>query len=466
MLQRCFKIACLLLVAGWPLITAGQSQTPTREELEQHRMQLQKDIEQATRDLNATQKNRKQTLGELRLLQNKISLRNKLIDNINQEINYINGDINKANRDILSMQRDLDTLKVQYARLVIYAYQNHSAYDFLNFILSSNSFNDAIKRFEYLKQYREYRKHQASSIIETQGLLKKKIANLAGIKDKRNETLTAEEKQRGKLEDEKTQKDEVVKSLKGQEKGLTAEILRKKRENRELGIRIASVIRREIEDARKKAAVEAAAKAKAAAAEAEREKALASANAAANKAPAAAPPPTAAPSANPPHPVVTAAVKEPPPARAANVLEATPAARALSENFEANRGKLPWPVAAGFILYHFGINTLPFGKNLTLDNPGIDIQTNKEATVKAIFSGQVTNVNMLVGQWMVIIQHGQYFTVYAKLSKVSVQKGDKVATNQPIGEVYTDDATGAGDLHFEVYKNGTPVDPQQWLSNR
>lgn len=464
MLKRFLQLACLLAVALLPLLAYGQARPPSRDELEHRRSQLQKDIEQATEDLNGIRNNRRQTLGQLRLLQNKITLRNKLIDNINQEINYINSDINSANRDIISLQHDLDTLKAQYGRLVVYAYQNHSAYDFMNFILSANSFNDAIKRFEYLKQYREYRKHQASSIVETQGLLKKKIANLAGIKDKRNETLVTEEKQRGKLEDEKQQKDEVVKSLKGQEKGLSEEINRKKRENRELSVRIAAVIRREIEEARRKAAAEAAAKAKAAAAEEARRKALAAASTAVSHPPAGS---ESAPAKdNPPATASAAPSKENAPVRSNSVLEATPEAKALSENFEANKGKLPWPVESGFILYHFGLNTLPFGKRLVMDNPGIDIQTKRDANVKASFTGTVTNVNIVGGQYMVIIQHGQYFTVYAHLARVSVQKGERIATGQSIGQVFTSEDTGEGDLYFGVYKNSTAVDPQGWLISR
>lgn len=462
-------IPCFLLLLS-PVLSRAQAVSPDRAELEERRNQLQHDIEQAQEDLNSVQKNRKETMTQLQLLQNKIRLRNKLIENINQEINYINGDINAANKDIQALQKDLDTLKAQYAQLVVYAYKHRSAYDFLNFVLSANSFNDAIKRFEYLKQYREYRKHQAVSIVATQAQLKQKIEKLAATKKKRSTVLGTEETQREELESEKKEKDEMVGSLRGHEKELLAEISQKKKESQQLSVRIAAVIRREIEEARKKAAAEAAARAKAEAearARAEEEarkraQAYADNSNAGNNAPSALPPAKIDSTA-----VAKAVVPEPEkPVRPTSVLEDTPEALALSESFETNRGKLPWPVARAIVLDPFGVHQHPVLDRITWENDGITLRTDEGASVRAIFDGEVASVFQLSGKWNVMIKHGQYFTVYANLKDVSVQKGDQVKTLQSIGTVYTNSEENDAEMDFKIYKGSTPVNPESWLKSR
>lgn len=448
----------LLLI---PCLSYAQQESSSRAELEQQRTRLQNEIKKATSDLNEVQKSKKRTMVQLQLLQNKVALRNKLIANINKEINFINGDINKANRDINSLQKELDTLRSQYAKLIVYAYKNRSAYDFLSFILSANSFNDAIKRFEYLKQYREYRQNQASSIIQTQGQLKEKIRNLASMKEKRGSVLESEKGQREKIENEKQEKDGMVKSLKGHEKELMADIQDKKKESRQLNVKIAAVIRREIEEAQRKAAEEARQKALAeararAAAEAKKNMAVNKPDEKKDEATPQTPPP-----ATPSPPPVEAETRS----RPTNVLEATPAALALSESFESNKGKLPWPVSKAIVINTFGVHKHPVLEKVTVNNDGITIQTEQNAPVHAIFSGEVAGVFPFSNRWTVIIRHGQYFSVYSNLKAATVQRGQQVTTLQTIGTVYSDPATGETDLEFKVYKSNQPVDPQQWLAS-
>ncbi len=461
-LNRLLIAFCLCLL---PVFAAAQEELPPRAELERQRNKLQQEIEQTTRDLDEVQKNRKQTMTQLQILANKLRLRNKLINTINKEIDFINGDINRANRDIHLLQKDLDTLRSQYGRLVVYAYKNRSAYDFLNFVLSANSFNDAIKRFQYLKQYREYRQHQANSIIETQQQLKTKIANLAAIKEKRSHVLASETQQREKMEGEKNQKDNMVKELKGHEKELMAEIKDKEKESRQLSLKIAAVIRREIEAAQRRAAEEARrramAEARARAEEEARQRSVAAASPAGDKpeegkeGDAA-----AAPGGNEP------AAAAPKPARPDNVLEATPEAKALSESFEANRGRLPWPVARAIVIGTFGIHRHPVLEKVMVDNDGITMQTTPGAPVRAVFEGEVVSIFPLSGRWTVVLKHGQYFTVYSNLKDVSVQTGAHVSTQQAIGSVYTNPLTNDANLEFKVYKYKQAVDPQLWLAGR
>lgn len=425
-------------------------------------MQLQRDIEKATNDLSEVRKNRRRTMTQLQVLENKVRLRNKLIANLNQEINYINGDINKANHDITKLQSELDTLRTQYAQLIVYAYKNRSAYDFLNFILSANSFNDAIKRFEYLKQYREYRQNQASSIIKTQEQLMTKVKNLAAMKVKRGATLESEKGQREQIEGEKQEKNDMVQTLRGHEKELLANIREKKKQSDQLSVKIAAVIRREIEEAQRRAAE--AARQRALAEARARAEAEARRNLSANAGESAEEKPEAANEAA--EAVAPAIAKaEEVTARPTNVLEATPAALALSESFESNRGKLPWPVSKAIVISTFGLHKHPVLEKIMVDNDGITLQTERGAPVHTIFSGEVAGVFPFSNRWTVIVRHGQYFTVYSNLRDVSVQRGQQLQTMQTIGTVFTNPTTGESDLEFKVYKSKSPVDPQLWLRN-
>lgn len=408
------------------------------------------DIERVNQDLEKVQSSRHRTLTQLRVLQNKLELRNKLIKNIHKEIAYINGDIDEANEDISDLQKQLDTLRSEYAEMVVRAYKNRNNYNTLFFILSANSFNDAIKRFQYLKQYRAYREHEAKNIIKTQADLKKKLDTLKGMKSKRSAALNTAKKQRSNVMAEKTLKDSIAQTLKGHEEELLESIEAKKKESREISRKIAAVIRQQIEEARRKAAEEARKRAieqarKQAMKEGQSEdKSNAEENKNSTKVPA--------PSATPTRPV--------------NILEATPQAKALSESFEANRGKLPWPVTRAIVVGTFGVHQHPVLSKITVDNDGITLQTNKGSIVRAVFKGKVVAVRAISGRWLVVIRHGKYFTVYSNLRAATVKSGETVGTLQPIGLTYTNSVTGETTLGFKVYRSTQPVDPMAWLAGR
>lgn len=483
-LKKIIPLVCIIWLLPAILVAQNTSQQqPTREELERRKKELQREIEEANQQLKDTKKSTKESLGQLRALRDKITLRTRLINNINDEINFINGDINTANRDVKTLQKDLDTLKAQYAQLVVYAYKNRSSYDMLNFVFSAQSFNDAVKRFQYLKQYREYRRRQADNILSTQDQLNQKIQSLQNQRLKRADALKTEQDERATLEQDKKEKDEVLSKLKGREKELVADINQRNKDAQKVQAAIRAVIRREIEEARRKAMEEEAARRKAAEekrkreeearkaalAAAEKAKADAAAAAAANNAnnnPAANNPPARpAPTPEPPKPA-----PEPPkpaPARSENVLEATPEALALSESFEANRGKLPWPVDAGNIIEHFGIHQHAVMEHITVPSDGIVIATTKGGAVKSIFDGEVKSVVVMPGSgYVIIIRHGQYFTTYVRLQTTRVKKGDMVKTGQVIGTASVNDIENTGEVELQIWKGVTKQNPEQWIRRR
>jgi septal ring factor EnvC (AmiA/AmiB activator) len=436
------KVLCLSLLVCFPLLVAAQA-TVSRAELERSKQELQRQLDQANRELLETKKNKRITLDQLRLLQNKITLRNRLIDNISQDIGLINSDINSAYRDISMEKRDLDILKLQYAKMVVYSYKTRSAYEFVNFILSANSFNDAIRRYEYLKQYRAFRMNQASSILQTEGLLKIKIRNLNETRLGRATVLTSQQKEKQKLEEEKQEKNEVMNNLKGHEKELMTDIRGKQTAQKKLSSTLSILIRREIEDAKRD---EAAAAKKPAVVN----------NAGATPAPSRSGDRSAA--------AETGSSKT---VRPVNPLESTPEALALSKNFEANRGKLPWPVESGYISDPFGPHQHPLLEKVQVDNYGVNISTAAGGVVRAVFDGEVvTATNDAYTKWTVLIRHGEYFTVYSNLSRVSVRKGQQVSTKQAIGTAFTNQDSGETYVHFLVMKNGTFLNPATWLMSR
>lgn len=142
------------------------------------------------------------------------------------------------------------------------------------------------------------------------------------------------------------------------------------------------------------------------------------------------------------------------------------AAPAISANFEGNKTKLPWPVSSGFVSSRFGRHPHPVLKGVEVDNQGIDIQTNQNEVVKTVFDGTVATVAFVPGMnSVVIIKHGDYYTLYARLKKVDVKKGQEVKIGDVVGEVFTD-ADGISEIQFQVWKNNQKLDPEKWLMTK
>ncbi|MBC8035253.1 MAG: peptidoglycan DD-metalloendopeptidase family protein [Chitinophagaceae bacterium] len=422
---------------------------PTKADLEKQRASIQKEIDEVKASLNTTKKNRRETLGQLSLIQKKLRQRQALINNINQQMNLIQGDITQSTRDILKLRKELDTLKLQYEKSVVYAYKNRSNYDFLNFLFSSTSFNDALKRVAYLRSYRQYREQQAENIEKTQVNLKGKIAALNSSRNRKKEVLVEENKQRGVLEEEKQEKSVVISNLKSREKELNSELAAKKKQNQKLNASIAAAIRRAREEATREAI-----------AAAKKKQSEEAAVAVKNK-PAATPRTTATTSGTEP---ATTAIVSTRPKPAESVFDADPASKALSNDFEKNKGSLPWPIESGTISMHFG-NQKVEGTGVTYNNPGITIETTAGKSVKAVFDGEVSSVFSIGAAQAVILKHGKYFTTYSNVESTTVSKGQSVKRGQVIARV-AEKYDGQGDLDFLISnERSLNFNPESWLRN-
>lgn len=421
----------------------AQAPAQTRADLEKERAAIQKEIEDVKHSLDETHKNKRETLGQLALLQRRLRLRQLAIRNINDQINVIQGDMNESWREILKLRAELDTLRVQYAQSIVFAYKNRSSYDFLNFIFSATSFNDALHRIQYLKSYRAYRDERAENIRKTQDLLQSKIDGLRVTRAEKDDVLKKQSKERSTLEVEKREKDAVVTQLQSQEKELRKQMAVKQRQDAKLEGAITAAIRR-ARDAAMREARKNAADARAAADRA-------AATAAANKS-------SARPSASEEE-VATPATLNTVKAPAKEVPFSSEADLHLTGDFIRNKGRLPWPVS-GTISMSFGRHE--YIKGIFHDNAGVTIDVQPGAAVKAVFEGEVQAIFNVGDVQAVMIRHGKYFTTYSNLGTVSVTKGERVATGQIIGRVGGDMATPQ--LEFVLSDaQGRNQDPERWL---
>jgi septal ring factor EnvC (AmiA/AmiB activator) len=412
------------------------AQTEDKAQLEKERQDIQKEIRQIQGEYDKLKGKTKQIVGQYNLIDRKIKLQNKYISNISKELRMIDDDIYMSNVEIYRLSKLLDTLRSQYSRSVVYAYKNKSNYDYLNFIFSASSFNDAIKRITYLKTYRSFREQQVNTIKETQALIARRKVDQLSKKKQKDDALQNQTTQAKALEGQKKEKDVVLNQLKSQEKDLQKQLAAKKKKDKDLQKAITSIINREI------AAARAAAKKKA------------DDEAAKSSKPVITDPGVSKNTTTNAKPNV---VKESVVFNSAEDLK-------LNADFEKNRMRLPWPVDQGTVCIHYGPYQIGETK-LRGDNPGITICTAQPGNnVKSVFEGEVASVFNIGDSKSVMIRHGKYFTVYSNLSSVTVTKGANVGTGQSIGKVGVDEETGeGGKLEFLLMVENKKLNPEQWL---
>ncbi len=430
-------IFCFLLILSSVRVHAQSSQ-----ELKRQRDQLSQQLEQLNREYEETSNNKRSTLAQLSNLKQQVALLGAKIENINSAVRNLDNQISESNNSVHSLQAQLAQLKKEYAAMVLFTYHNQSAYNKLMFIFASRDFNQAYKRLKYLQQIGTYRERQATYIQETQTELHVKITELDKNKKEKSSLLIEQEKEKATLNVQRNTQAQVVADLskhQGLLKQQQQDIQRKiAKTNREIN----AAIQREIEAARRKAEEEAKRKADEEA-KAEQKAALAKAKAENKEAPAPKPKP---------------AVKS---ISASEALNATPEAAKLSNDFLGNKGALPWPVANGSVKQDFGIY---YESGIKNESYGWDIRTNTGASVRAVFQGEVKSISNIEGTFLVVIQHGEYFTAYSNLKSFNVKQGQKVSTKQIIGSVATDSSTGEAVVGFALYKGPTAVNPRIWLA--
>ena len=394
----------LFIVFLWSVLSA-QAQDGRQQKLEAQRKQLQLEIKQINQLLFSNKKERKSALIEVEDLAVKIKLRQRLIQVTNEEANRLTQQIYVNQRSINRQRKELEQLKADYADMIRHAYTSRSGKSRLMFIFSSESFLQAYKRFQYLKQYAAFRKQQGEMIAEktqTLQLLNKDLL----VQKKKKETLVKENKSvRLMLESERLEQRDLVTALKKRERSLESQIRKKQQKIAAFDKEIQRLIRA----------------------------AIAASNKAAGK-------------------------------KKGTAFALTPEAKLIGKNFSANKGKLPWPVAKGVVTLGFGTQPHPVVKTTQIKSNGVTIATPNDATVRAVFKGKVLSVVSFKGSNpAVLVQHGNYITSYSNLAEVYVKKGQTIAAKDVIGKVFTHPKTKKSELKFGVFQATTPVNPRAWV---
>ncbi len=377
-----------------------------KDRLKQDKQKIEDDIKYNSKLLEETKKSKKTSLNQLVIIKNQIASREKLIETINAEVKTVNDQISMNTEILTELQHDLDHLKEEYAKMIYFAYKNKSSFDRLMFIFSSDDFNQAFRRIKYFEQYAAYRKTQVHLITNTKAEIDSTNEVLGAHKLEKLILLTNLREERDMLSKERSQQNIVYQSLGKKEKELAKTIKAKEKAAKKLQKEIEKIIAEEIRLASEKSGT-----------------------------------------------------------TKTGSFALTPAEMKLSSNFEENKGGLPWPVENGVISSTFGEHFHPVLKQVKTKNNGIDVLTDENMKSRAVFEGQVTRVISIPNyNYVVMIRHGEYLTVYSNLVEVYVKNGDKVETKQTIGKVYTDKKEMKTEIHFELWKGKTLLNPANWLA--
>ncbi len=392
---------CILLTVGINLPAQAQK---SKSQLQKEKQQNLEKIKETEKILNETGQQKKNSLGELTALNQRIGQQEQLITSIKGEINLLDTDIDENNQIIRALEEDLGKLKEEYASMLFSAQKASGKTNKLTFLFSARSFEQLLMRLKYMEQYGKSRQEQAEAITRVQQVLADQVRQTELIKSQKNDLLNDDLAESNNLTHLKQKQRTVVKSLEKEEKRLKKDLEETRKSVAQLDKLINEIIKEEIERAAREAAA----------------------------------------------------------AKAANSTAVIDASVALSSSFEDNRAKFPWP-ASGFISQKFGRQNHPVLKGIILQNDGINIQTQQGEKVKCIFEGEVRAVAIFpsIGS-SVIINHGDYFTVYSGLKEVFVKKGQKVVTNQEIGQVSVN-GEGISELRFQIRKSTVALNPQAWL---
>ena len=413
----------VFLASGLNPAYCQKTKGKSKKQLQSEITSLQKEISTANQLLKKTTKDKEMTLNEVNILDKKIKQREKLITAYNDQIAVLDEEINAGQSNIKALNSDLSKLQKEYAKMIVFANKNRSHYDRLSFIFASKDFNQAFSRLRYIREFTDARKKKMEQIASTERQISSEVEASQQAREEQTALLKDEKAQQDALKKEKEQLNGQVAKLKKKEGSIQQDIKNKQQQAKKLQKAIDDIIAEEIRKANE---------------EAERKRRE---EAAKNKGKTTAPTP-----------------KE-------KGMALTPAEKTLSANFVNNKGKLPWPVERGVISSSYGKHTSVVSDKVTVTNNGIDIATTENAQARAVFDGEVSSVTKLTGaNTVVILRHGEYFTVYSNLENVTVKRGDKVKTKQNLGTVHTNKTEGKTELHFELLKEQNRQNPANWLS--
>ena len=383
-----------------------------QQQLEQQRESILNDIKKINTLLFKTRGVKKTVLSEVEDINQRIKAQQNLIRVTNQQANLLTRKINENLTQISLLRNELQQLKEDYAAMVQKSYKSKSQQSRVLFLLSSEDFLQAYKRVQYMKQYANHRKKQGESIKTKTELLQQLNLDLIDQRKEKDLLISENIAAKAKLKKEKELQQTLITSLKKEESTFTKQIRAKQQKANKINGQIKKLIRDAIAAANKKA----------------RE--------------------------NKSKTTIASATK----------FALTPEAAAIAKDFKNNKGKLIWPVKQGLVINKYGTRQHPQFPNVTQTFHGVEIATNANAQARAVFNGEILQIQQLKNaNKAVMIQHGDYITIYYNLATISVKKGDKVSTKDPIGKVFTHPVTKQTVIKFMVYRNDTEMNPSDWV---
>lgn len=400
-------IYIILVLSFFLSIPLANAQSDKQKELEAKRQKYQNELKQINALLFSDKKKEKSLVTLVEDLNYKVSVRRNLIKITNDQANLLTREINANQNEISSLRDQLKELKANYADMVVKSYKSKSEQSRVMFLLSSDNFKQAYKRLQYINQYANYQKEQGELIKEKTLKLQELNNDLLRQKKDKDKLVQENREVKKQLEIELKEQEALMISIR---KNLNTYASQAKKKQEEIN-RIDREIDRLIREA------------------------IAASNKEAGK-------------------TTTATSK----------FVLTPEAKALARNFESNKGKLPWPVEKGVVKVKYGTQPSPIDRTVTINSQGVKIATEKGTKVRAVFDGEVSQILVIPNaNPVVMIRHGNYITVYKNMSKIYVNKGDKVTTKQEIGEVFTNQSNGETMLGFGVYKDSKTQNPASWV---
>ena len=402
-MRRLFFLCLFSLISFNQLFS--QISSDQQKKLEAQRTRLMNEIKQINNLLFSNTKIRKNAIDEVEDIQVRLNVRSELIKVTNMQANLLIRRININQRNIDTQRKELDELKKEYAKMIQKSYASKSLQNRLMFLFSSENFLQAYRRIQYLKQYARYRRNQGLEIAEKTKLLQ----NLNKILIEENEIkirlINENRVVQQKLAEEQKKQQDLINTLRVKQKSLKLKIAKKQKQREKINKEINRLIR----------------------------EAIAESNRISGK-----------------------TVKD--------VFQLTPESKLIAKNFQENKGRLPWPLEKGVITQGFGRQRHPVVKTTIIQSNGVTISTEPFAKVRAVFDGEVMSIIIIKGSNpSVLIRHGSYITLYTNLSKLYVKKGEKVASKQVIGEVFTNQQTGKTQLQFGIFNNIKALNPKDWV---
>ncbi|MBI9040814.1 peptidoglycan DD-metalloendopeptidase family protein [Lutibacter sp.] len=411
-----FKIYFPLLFIALFFSVNSQSQNSKRQQLESRRTQIQKDIIYINALLSNTKKKESNLLSDVKDLKHKIKAREELISVISSESKELNNEIYVNQLEINKNKRDLEALKKDYADMIFKSYQSKSQNSRIMFLLSSENFFQAYKRFQYMKQYTSFRKKQGEEILIKTTKLQALTDTLKIKKDQKTALLNEKKKEQTVIEKEKKEQENLLSQVKKKEGDYKKQIQKFQKEEERIDAQIDKLIRDAIAASNRKAGE------------------------------------------------TTSSTTTTAGTSSKATFTLTAEAKELASKFTSNKGSLPWPVEKGFVSTYYGKQPHPIVSSATIQSNGVRITTEAGSKARAVFEGTVLAIQVMSGnQKAVLIQHGNYITVYKNLENVYVHTGDKVSTKQEIGNIFTDRITGKTILGFILSKNTDTENPATWI---